>query len=565
MFPTLGLFQRIPCPERSSCKRPNCIFSHDPNTVQPPAVRIPVDSPLPSASPSTSTPSSSNTATPVRMPPTAPSKVVTKRPIDSTVSSVASGSGGVTRSTDEPPKKLQRVGTLQKPVAIPTATTTSSGVPILRVNAAQSQVPIPVRQASAMMKTLYDHFVVLYEHILPHNPTVAAEHTLKQEEEVYKSATKTTYRNAVLTSVAALKRRPKPDSMSHPSVGSQGDIVKREEDKKKLEALRLAPSHLKPYILTLEQMNAFGYITEIPLGEGGSRPSEEGGIQKCERCRQQFQVKRKEGADECRYHWGKKYTTKKDGERRRIWTCCSKADDDPGTCTTGPHVFYESDPENLHRRHAFSHTRPAASHGKDTALDIVALDCEMIYSTGGMRVARVSVVDSAGKEIYDEFVRMDDGVEVIDLNTRFSGITEEDYAAAVLPLASIRTSLDAFINEETIIIGHALENDLKTLRMIHHRCVDTAIMFPHRAGPPYRRSLRDLVKEHLGKTIQTGGGTTGHSSVEDSIATLDLVRWHVLNGPKPKPKPPPVPLAPAPEATTVTTASTSNLSLDIGW
>lgn len=37
----------------------------------------------------------------------------------------------------------------------------------------------------------------------------------------------------------------------------------------------------------------------------------------------------------------------------------------------------------------------------------------MIYTTGGMRVARVSVVDSAGKEIFDEFVRMDEGVEVM--------------------------------------------------------------------------------------------------------------------------------------------------------
>lgn len=43
------------------------------------------------------------------------------------------------------------------------------------------------------------------------------------------------------------------------------------------------------------------------------------------------------------------------------------------------------------------------------------------------------------------------------------------------------------------------------------------------------------VKEHLGKTIQAGGGTVGHSSVEDSIATLDLVRWHILHGSKPKP------------------------------
>lgn len=41
------------------------------------------------------------------------------------------------------------------------------------------------------------------------------------------------------------------------------------------------------------------------------------------------------------------------------------------------------------------------------------MDCEMIYSTGGMRVARVSVVDGAGTEVFDEFVHMDPGVEVM--------------------------------------------------------------------------------------------------------------------------------------------------------
>jgi RNA exonuclease 1 len=40
------------------------------------------------------------------------------------------------------------------------------------------------------------------------------------------------------------------------------------------------------------------------------------------------------------------------------------------------------------------------------------LDCEMVYTTGGMRVARVSVVDGSGVEVFDELVRMDDGVEV---------------------------------------------------------------------------------------------------------------------------------------------------------
>ena len=85
-----------------------------------------------------------------------------------------------------------------------------------------------------------------------------------------------------------------------------------------------------------------------------------------------------------------------------------------------------------------------------------------------------------------------------DYNTRFSGIVEEEYKArALLPLTSIRTSLDVFINSETIILGHALENDLNTLRMVHHRCVDTVILYPHRAGHPYRRGLRELCVVHL--------------------------------------------------------------------
>ena len=37
----------------------------------------------------------------------------------------------------------------------------------------------------------------------------------------------------------------------------------------------------------------------------------------------------------------------------------------------------------------------------------------MIYTTGGMRVARVSAVDGSGRQIMDELVRMDEGVEVM--------------------------------------------------------------------------------------------------------------------------------------------------------
>lgn len=106
----------------------------------------------------------------------------------------------------------------------------------------------------------------------------------------------------------------------------------------------------------------------------------------------------------------------------RIYTCCSRPSSEGGGCVRGHHVFYETDPVALHSRHAFSFTRPPSlsqgvngesSTTTDTALDVAAMDCEMIYTTGGMRCARVSVVDGSGAEVFDELVRMDDGVEIM--------------------------------------------------------------------------------------------------------------------------------------------------------
>ena len=182
----------------------------------------------------------------------------------------------------------------------------------------------------------------------------------------------------------------------------------------------------------MDQMKQWDYIVEVPPGPGGDKPHEEGGIATCERCTQQFVVKRRDEADQCRFHWGRAFSSKANGgcsksrgcvqlvtdssagEKRRVYTCCARTVDEEG-CEVGPHVFYEKEPEALHRRHAFTHTRPPNDPvtAKDSALEVVALDCEMIYSTGGMRVARVSVVDAHGEELLDEFIRMDEGVEVM--------------------------------------------------------------------------------------------------------------------------------------------------------
>ncbi|KAF5390620.1 hypothetical protein D9757_002712 [Collybiopsis confluens] len=512
MFSPLGLFRSLPCPERDSCTRLQCVFSHKPpeELPRPPSLTIPVEEAK-----------------------TVPAKRLISSPLPTpkTPSSIPV----------EPPRKLQKLDSPQnKHVA-------RTGVPILNIPPATSSVAIPVRQA--MLKTLYDHFVILYDGISSLHPNLASDHARRQEQEVYSTANKFTYRNAVIQSVAAIKRRSLPTAIGHPSIGTEGDLSARAEAKKSITALHVTAALLAPYIPSLDQLKAWGYIVDVPPGPSHAEPSLLGKPVKCERCGELFVVRMLQeqdpGKEECLHHWGRissriangknvslhhkvhiAHSSYHSGEKIRAYNCCFKEVSDKG-CVRGPHVFYESEPETLHLRHAFSQLAPSST---SELLDVVALDCEMIYTTGGMRVARVSVVDGSANQVFDELVRMDEGIEILDFNTRFSGITQEMYdKRALLPLSSIQKSLNLLIGNDSLIIGHALENDLKTLRLVHHRVVDTVFLYPHPRGAPYRRSLRDLAREHLNLTIQDGDGSSGHSSLEDAIASLDLVRLYLVN------------------------------------
>jgi RNA exonuclease 1 len=118
----------------------------------------------------------------------------------------------------------------------------------------------------------------------------------------------------VITSIASVKNRPIPDSPSHPSVGTEGDLQNRTNTRKSLDSLRLTPTHLEPLVMSLEDMRIWGYIVDTPDGPGNEKPTEEGGVAKCERCAQPFKVKRAEEAEECLYHWGKPYMTHVNGK-----------------------------------------------------------------------------------------------------------------------------------------------------------------------------------------------------------------------------------------------------------
>lgn len=80
------------------------------------------------------------------------------------------------------------------------------------------------------------------------------------------------------------------------------------------------------------------------------------------------------------------------------------------------------------------------------------------------------------------------------------------------------------MSTNTVLIGHGLENDLRAVRLIHMRAADSALLFPHAKGLPFRMSLRELARVHLGRYIQNDDADCGHDAEEDARAALDLVR-----------------------------------------
>ena len=156
---------------------------------------------------------------------------------------------------------------------------------------------------------------------------------------------------------------------------------------------------------------------------------------------------------------------------------------------------------------------------------LVAIDCEMCETEQGFELARVSAVAPDGSVLLDELVRP--ARRVLNYHTRFSGITAEKLSGVETTLERAREMLLELVHAETVLVGHALENDLRALRLLHARVVDTGVLYPHPAGPPYRTALRTLSYKFLRRTIQEGD----HDSVDDARAAMDLALLKFSRGP----------------------------------
>eukprot|EP00066_Takifugu_rubripes_P025027 XP_011614293.1 PREDICTED: putative exonuclease GOR-like protein isoform X2 [Takifugu rubripes] len=218
--------------------------------------------------------------------------------------------------------------------------------------------------------------------------------------------------------------------------------------------------------------------------------------------------------EECTYHYGKGVTKRVPGGVETRYSCCEGVMGTPGCQVYKLHVH---DSVSLD---GFVSTVPR--HPSNTSCPgLYALDCEMCYTIHGLELSRVTLVNSRLQVIYDTFVSPDN--EVIDYNTRFSGISEEDVKGNHTSLREVQDKLLSFINADTILIGHSLETDLCALKLLHGTVVDTSVVFPHHLGPPYKLTLTSITAEHLRRIIQES--VCGHDTAEDASACMELMLW----------------------------------------
>ncbi|TLD37783.1 Ribonuclease H-like domain [Venturia nashicola] len=155
----------------------------------------------------------------------------------------------------------------------------------------------------------------------------------------------------------------------------------------------------------------------------------------------------------------------------------------------------------------------------------IALDCEMVgfgpTPNDDSQLARVSIVNYHGHQIYDSFVLPQ--VPVTDYRTHITGITATTLKEA-RPFKEVQSDVATFLNGR-VLVGHAIKNDLAVLQMTHPKrdIRDTSRHAAFREVSQGRTpSLKKLASLLLGMEIQQGH----HSSVEDARTTMLLFQKH---------------------------------------
>ncbi|KAF5636643.1 RNA exonuclease 4 [Fusarium sp. NRRL 52700] len=167
------------------------------------------------------------------------------------------------------------------------------------------------------------------------------------------------------------------------------------------------------------------------------------------------------------------------------------------------------------------------NHGLTEGTEVgkyIAIDCEMVgVGPGGHEsaLARVSIVDFHGVQIYDSYVKPKE--KVTNWRTAVSGIDQKKMRFA-REFEEVQADIDKLL-QGRILIGHDLKHDLDALILSHPgKDIRDTAKFPgfKKYGNGRKPALRVLAQKILGFEIQGGA----HSSIEDARATMLLFRKH---------------------------------------
>ncbi|XP_060737005.1 RNA exonuclease 1 homolog [Tachysurus vachellii] len=421
-----------------------------------------------------------------------------------------------------------------------------------------AKVPTNVRQR---------YLNVFIEECLKFCPSedVAFQAALDEEKQVYeRSSSKNIYLNVAVNVLKKLRSKsvtpsaPSPPAVSLSTKKSPVSVHRRSQSHEGVLGGRLAATtsytinragkqqdvqlkgavlyqKLKAYVLTEEQLQEHSYPRPHPEHLGHAivynapeKKNQDPFSKVCCRCGAEYKVNANGSCvrkEECNHHWGRLRRYKVSGGWETQYNCCSGAVGSPGCQVSKQHV-QDGRKESLDGYvKTFS-----KSFSNDGNAGVYALDCEMCYTKQGLELTRVTVINSDLKVVYDTFVKPES--KVVDYNTRFSGVTEEDLESATMRLRDVQAVLLNMFSAESILIGHSLESDLFALKLLHSTVVDTAVVFPHRLGLPYKRALRNIMADHLKRIIQDNA--EGHDSSEDAAACMELMIWKIKEDAKVK-------------------------------
>jgi RNA exonuclease 1 len=156
---------------------------------------------------------------------------------------------------------------------------------------------------------------------------------------------------------------------------------------------------------------------------------------------------------------------------------------------------------------------------------LLGVDCEMCETDDDTRaLVGVSVVDDEGNILLKTLVKPPGNI--VDMRTEITGLKAENVLAAPTTLSDVQDRLVELCKPGTVLVGHSLMHDLKSLKIDHQPVIDTGMLFRYKNLPRSTPSLAILCETLLKRKMrQTEAGY--HDSVEDAKAALDLVLWAV--------------------------------------